>query len=39
MPKLETVYLEGNPAQRTEGAGYRRKVKLALPQVAQVDAT
>ncbi|KAN0061639.1 protein phosphatase regulatory subunit Sds22 [Thecaphora frezii] len=39
MPKLETVYLEGNPAQRTEGPAYRRKVKLLLPQISQIDAT
>lgn len=38
-PKLNTVYLEGNPAQRNEGPNYRRKVMLALPQVAQIDAT
>ncbi|CAO1622868.1 unnamed protein product [Parajaminaea phylloscopi] len=38
-PKLETVYLEGNPVQKKEGAGYRRKVMLALPQVSQIDAT
>ncbi|PWZ00805.1 WD40 repeat-like protein [Testicularia cyperi] len=39
MPNLETVYLEGNPAQRTEGPAYRRKVKLLLPQLKQIDAT
>ena len=39
MPSLDTVYLEGNPAQRSEGASYRRKVQLALPQIAQLDAT
>lgn len=39
MPHLETVYLEGNPAQRKEGAAYRRKVLLALPQIIQLDAT
>lgn len=39
MPKLETVYLEGNPAQQAEGASYRRKVILALPQISQLDAT
>lgn len=38
MPKLATVYLEGNPAQRTEGTAYRRKVMLALPQLSQIDA-
>ena len=38
-PKLETVYLEGNPLQKAEGSAYRRKVKLALPQLSQIDAT
>ena len=36
---LETVYLEGNPCQAREGANYRRKVILALPQIKQLDAT
>jgi len=36
---LETIYLEGNPCQRSDQGGYRRKVILALPQVTQVDAT
>lgn len=39
MPHLDTVYLEGNPGQKSEGANYRRKVQLALPQIAQLDAT
>lgn len=39
MPALKTVYLEGNPAQRKEGPAYRRKVKLLLPQLTQIDAT
>lgn len=39
MPDLETVYLEGNPAQKAEGPSYRRKVILALPQIQQLDAT
>lgn len=38
-PKLETVYLEGNPVQRSEGAAYRRKIILTLPQISQIDAT
>ncbi|TKY86634.1 hypothetical protein EX895_004273 [Sporisorium graminicola] len=38
-PALETVYLEGNPAQKKEGPAYRRKVKLLLPQLKQIDAT
>lgn len=36
---LETIYLEGNPVQVKEGAHYRRKVILALPQIKQLDAT
>ena len=39
LPSLETVYLEGNPCQTDDMAGYRRKVILALPQVKQIDAT
>lgn len=39
LKKLETVYLEGNPCQTNDMAGYRRKVILALPQLKQVDAT
>ena len=35
--KLETLYLEHNPLANT--ADYRRKVKLALPQLTQLDAT
>ncbi|PWN40922.1 L domain-like protein [Ceraceosorus guamensis] len=38
-PNLNTVYLEGNPAQRSEGPAYRRKIILALPQLTQIDAT
>jgi protein phosphatase 1 regulatory subunit 7 len=36
---LETVYLEGNPCQKDDMSGYRRKVILALPQIKQLDAT
>ena len=36
---LETLYLEGNPCQSSDMAGYRRKVMLALPQLKQIDAT
>ena len=36
---LETVYLEHNPVQRTEGAAYRRKIILSLPQLKQIVAT
>lgn len=38
-PELNTIYLEGNPAQRAEGSSYRTKVMLALPQISQIDAT
>ncbi|KAL6705455.1 protein phosphatase regulatory subunit Sds22 [Coniothyrium glycines] len=37
--ELETVYFEGNPLQRSQPALYRNKVRLALPQVVQIDAT
>ncbi|KAF8656879.1 hypothetical protein AX16_002425 [Volvariella volvacea WC 439] len=36
---LRTIYLEANPCQTSDMAGYRRKVMLALPQVTQIDAT
>ncbi|KAI5982031.1 hypothetical protein EDC04DRAFT_3151076 [Pisolithus marmoratus] len=36
---LETIYLEANPCQRSEGASYMRKIRLALPQLTQIDAT
>lgn len=36
--KLETVYLEGNPMQYASGPMYRNKVKLALPNIRQIDA-
>ncbi|KAF9520835.1 hypothetical protein BS47DRAFT_405890 [Hydnum rufescens UP504] len=36
---LNTIYLEGNPCQTNDRAGYRRKVILSLPHVSQVDAT
>ncbi|KAI0049764.1 L domain-like protein [Auriscalpium vulgare] len=36
---LETIYLEGNPCQQAEGANYRRKIMLALPDIQQIDAT
>ena len=35
---LETLYLEGNPCQLGDEA-YRRKVKLCLPWLKQIDAT
>lgn len=37
--KLETVYFEGNPLQLNGPAVYRNKVRLALPQVTQIDAS
>jgi protein phosphatase 1 regulatory subunit 7 len=37
--ELETVYFEGNPLQRKQMALYRNKVKLALPQIKQIDAS
>lgn len=36
---LETVYFEGNPLQTRSPALYRNKVRLALPQVKQIDAS
>jgi protein phosphatase 1 regulatory subunit 7 len=39
IASLETIYLEANPVQATEGAHYRRKIMLALPQLKQIDAT
>lgn len=36
---LDTVYLEGNPLQLRGPALYRNKVRLALPQVTQIDAS
>ncbi|WWC70835.1 uncharacterized protein I206_104787 [Kwoniella pini CBS 10737] len=39
LKKLETVYLEGNPCQKNDMTGYRRKIILALPQIKQIDAT
>ncbi|KAK2756144.1 Protein phosphatase 1 regulatory subunit sds22 [Arachnomyces sp. PD_36] len=37
--ELQTVYFEGNPLQRNGPAVYRNKVRLALPQIVQIDAT
>lgn len=36
---LQTIYLEGNPCQKNEGTSYMRKIRLALPQLTQIDAT
>lgn len=37
--ELGTVYFEGNPLQRRKREVYRTKVRLALPQVRQIDAS
>ena len=37
--ELSTVYFEGNPLQRKNEALYRNKVRLALPQIQQIDAS
>lgn len=37
--ELKTVYFEGNPLQTKNPVLYRNKVKLALPQVQQIDAS
>lgn len=37
--ELATVYFEGNPLQTRGPAVYRNKVRLALPQVQQIDAS
>ncbi|KKZ65922.1 adenylate cyclase [[Emmonsia] crescens] len=37
--ELKTVYFEGNPLQTKSPALYRNKVRLALPQIQQIDAT
>ncbi|CAL8583517.1 protein phosphatase regulatory subunit Sds22 [Xanthoria parietina] len=37
--ELTTVYFEGNPLQTKSPALYRNKVRLALPQIKQIDAT
>ncbi|KAI0856984.1 hypothetical protein F4860DRAFT_373831 [Xylaria cubensis] len=36
---LTTVYFEANPLQLRQPALYRNKIRLALPQVKQIDAT
>lgn len=36
---LNTVYFEGNPLEKRQRALYRGKVRLALPQVRQIDAS
>jgi protein phosphatase 1 regulatory subunit 7 len=37
--ELNTVYFEGNPLQLNNSTLYRNKVRLALPQVKQIDAS
>lgn len=37
--ELTTVYFEGNPLQKKAPALYRNKVRLALQQVKQIDAS
>ncbi|KAF3913992.1 Internalin-A [Orbilia brochopaga] len=37
--ELETVYFEANPLQKVSPATYRNKVRLALPQIKQIDAS
>ncbi|MCJ1394165.1 Protein phosphatase 1 regulatory subunit sds22 [Xylographa bjoerkii] len=37
--ELTTVYFEGNPLQLQNPVLYRNKIRLALPQVKQIDAT
>ncbi|KAI4112564.1 MAG: hypothetical protein LQ338_008297 [Usnochroma carphineum] len=37
--ELDTVYFEGNPLQTKNPALYRNKVRLAIPQINQIDAS
>lgn len=37
--ELSEVYFEGNPLQKANPVLYRNKVRLALPQVAKIDAS
>ncbi|KAL8657280.1 MAG: hypothetical protein Q9226_002067 [Calogaya cf. arnoldii] len=37
--ELTTVYFEGNPLQTKSPALYRNKIRLALPQIKQIDAS
>lgn len=39
MEELVTVYFEGNPLMWEAAAGYRIKIKLALPRIQQIDAS
>ncbi|KAJ3145152.1 hypothetical protein HK101_002528, partial [Irineochytrium annulatum] len=38
-PKLNTLYLEGNPLQVASGTTYRLKVQMMCTQLTQLDAT
>lgn len=38
FPELTTLYLEGNPVQKTMATTYVRKITLEMPQLRQVDA-
>ena len=37
--ELKTVYFEGNPLQLRQPVLYRNKVRLALPDIKQIDAS
>lgn len=37
--ELDTVYFEGNPLQSQNPMVYRNKVRLALPQLKQIDSS
>jgi protein phosphatase 1 regulatory subunit 7 len=37
--ELATVYFEGNPLQMKNPVTYRNKIRLALPQIKQIDAS
>ena len=39
MKQLATVYFERNPIQKSNQADYRRKLKLCLPTLTQIDAS
>lgn len=38
-PDLETVYLAGNPIEKSLGTAYRRRIQAEMPQLKQIDAT
>jgi protein phosphatase 1 regulatory subunit 7 len=39
LEELHTVYFEHNPLQKHAGTTYRRKIRLCLKAVKQIDAT